>query len=61
MGEKLVGANFYAFCNYEMIMMMLLMMIMNHDDADEDGEDHEKCQMLVASSSTGILSLGGQH
>ena len=51
----------------KMIMMMLLMMIMNHDDADEDGEGHEICQMLVASSSTrdreqgGILSLGGQH
>ena len=36
-----------------MIMMMLLMMIMNHDDADEDGEGHEICQMLVASSSIG--------
>ena len=48
-----------------MIMMMLLMMIMSHDDADEDGEGHEICQMLVASSSYrgqgGILSLGGQH
>ena len=32
-----------------MIMMVLLMMIMNHDDADEDGKDHEKCQILVAS------------
>ena len=31
-----------------MIMMVLLMMIMNHDDADEDGKDHEKCQILVA-------------
>ena len=36
-----------------MIMMMLLMMIMNHDDAVEDGEGHEICQMLVASISTG--------
>ena len=44
-----------------MIMMMLLMMIMNYDDAYEDGEGHEILQMLVASSSTGILSLGGQH
>ena len=32
-----------------MIMMVLLMMIMNHDDSDEDGKDHEKCQILVAS------------
>ena len=31
-----------------MIMMVLPMMIMNHDDADEDGKDHEKCQILVA-------------
>ena len=45
-----------------MIMMMLLVMrIMNQNDADEDFEGHEICQMLVASSSTGILSLGGQH
>ena len=31
-----------------MIMMVLLNMVMNHDDADEDGKDHEKCQILVA-------------